>query len=379
MAGRAERERFVFAFTSHGFGHLSRTLRVLDAFLTRYPDVDATVCARAPRSFIDRRLSRAVDVREVDYEPGTAQKNCFEVDVGATIEAYRRFDSERPARLRDEERFLRSSGCRGLVADIPALPIRAARQVGVPSVGLSNFTWDWILEPLLDASLVETVRADYGCGDLLLGLPLGPGTGPFATVEAAPLVGPTDAKTRHETLETCGISPDDDRPLVLVCIGGWSATEWSPIRVSGCENLRFVMVGDLPIETRARAVRLEDDIVVGVDVCDLVAASDAVLTKPGYGICSECLVHRTPMVGIERRGFRESTVLVAAMEGAGRFRGLSLEDFFAGDWEDALSAVLGDDRDWTPWPTDGAEKVALRIGRHFGIEPLAAASSRPYE
>ena len=42
MAGRAERERFVFAFTSHGFGHLSRTLRVLDAFLTRYPDVDAT-------------------------------------------------------------------------------------------------------------------------------------------------------------------------------------------------------------------------------------------------------------------------------------------------------------------------------------------------
>ena len=47
---------------------------------------------------------------------------------------------------------------------------------------------------------------------------------------------------------------------------------------------------------------------------DLVSASDAVLSKPGYGIVAECYANRTPLFYVNRPDFRECHVLISWMK-----------------------------------------------------------------
>ena len=46
---------------------------------------------------------------------------------------------------------------------------------------------------------------------------------------------------------------------------------------------------------------------------DIVAAADVVVSKPGYGIVSECAAHRTPLLYTSRGRFAEYDVMVTEM------------------------------------------------------------------
>jgi L-arabinokinase len=160
---------------------------------------------------------------------------------------------------------------------------------------------------------------------------------------------------------------EGDRALVLVCPGGWDARDWGAIHVRGCDGLRMLTVGDLPITSDAPLLSLPHALPDGVRFPDLVAAADVVLAKPGYGIASECLLHRRPMVAIERPDFRETPLLWDQFLRDAPGAMLALDAFRAGTWEAALHAALDAPRDFTDPPTDGAERLARRMIDHFGL------------
>jgi L-arabinokinase len=95
---------------------------------------------------------------------------------------------------------------------------------------------------------------------------------------------------------------------------------------------------------------------------DLVAAADAVVTKPGYGIISECIANKTAMLYTSRGHFIEYDVLVRDMPRYLNCEFISQEDLHAGRWAQPLRALL----ERTDLPRerldiDGASVVAKRI------------------
>ena len=42
------------------------------------------------------------------------------------------------------EALIAETGARLVVADIPSIPIEAAKRCGIPAVAMGNFSWDWI-------------------------------------------------------------------------------------------------------------------------------------------------------------------------------------------------------------------------------------------
>ena len=61
-------------------------------------------------------------------------------------------------RVDAEAAFLRDERVDLVVADIPPLGLAAARRAGVPGIGVSNFTWDWIFSAYPDTEdLVEAI------------------------------------------------------------------------------------------------------------------------------------------------------------------------------------------------------------------------------
>lgn len=368
-------QRILFALTSHGLGHTMRSLAVARSLKNRHPDVEIVVATTTPQTRVARELGTPFVYRPVDYEPGTLQCNCFEMDIPGTRQAYRRYVEDRPRRLGAEIDFLHASGCTAVVSDIPALPVHAAAQVGLPAIGISNFTWDWILGPLFAGSDVESVvallAADYAGGTIQLRLPFGPDESPFPRSEPAPLVSRRarlDAKEVRRRLE---IPQRDPHRLVVVCPGGWDPDAWAPIHVRRCDGVRFLTVGDLPVTADAPLHRFPHELPLGVTFPDLVAAADLVVSKPGYGIASECASHRTGMVVIERPLFREGPLLLETFRRWGGPIGeLSLADFFAGQWESALVSVLSSQSRWSDIPTDGTNRVARRLAEILKVVPI---------
>ena len=96
----------------------------------------------------------------------------------------------------------------------------------------------------------------------------------------------------------------------------------------------------------------------GVRYEDLVAACDAVLTKPGYGIVAECIANGTPMVYTSRGRFAEYPCLVAGLEAHLANAFLSNEDLRAGRWAAALDAIFAQTREPVSVRVDGAAVAA---------------------
>ena len=82
----------------------------------------------------------------------------------------------------------------------------------------------------------------------------------------------------------------------------------------------------------------------GVRYEDLVGAAVAVVTKPGYGIVSECIANDAAVLYTSRGHFPEYDVIVEEMPKYLRNAFISHDDLFAGKWEPALDKLLAQSR-----------------------------------
>jgi hypothetical protein len=94
---------------------------------------------------------------------------------------------------------------------------------------------------------------------------------------------------------------------------------------------------------------------------DVVAAMDGVVTKPGYGIVSDCLAHGAPMIYTDRGPFPEYEILVGEIQRHLTNAYLPSEDLYAGSWEGALRVIANQSRRYPKIRNDGAAVCARLI------------------
>jgi L-arabinokinase len=94
---------------------------------------------------------------------------------------------------------------------------------------------------------------------------------------------------------------------------------------------------------------------------DIVAAADVVVSKPGYGIVSECAAHRKPLLYTSRGRFAEYDVMVAEMPKMVRCRHITQEDLTAGNWTESVTALLAQSDFPDNVRVDGAGVAAEKI------------------
>ena len=99
----------------------------------------------------------------------------------------------------------------------------------------------------------------------------------------------------------------------------------------------------------------------GIRYEDLVRAVDVVLTKPGYGIISECVANDTALLYTSRGDFIEYDVFVAEMPRVLRAGFIDHDDLFAGRWAPHLDALLAQPAPPERPAVDGAAVAAERL------------------
>ncbi|MBY0395285.1 MAG: hypothetical protein K2X91_02295, partial [Thermoleophilia bacterium] len=162
-----ERGPIVVYVTSHGFGHLNRSVAVINQIPAAIPV--AIRCHPDLFNHWSERLTRPADLGPHVSDSGAVNPpgDSAATDGPASIERAGRVLAEARAKLDDETDWLRDARASAVLCDLPFLPFVAARRAGVPAYGLGNFTWSEIYAPHAKRlgpearAVVAEIRAAY--------------------------------------------------------------------------------------------------------------------------------------------------------------------------------------------------------------------------
>jgi len=338
--------------SGHGYGHMTRACEVLAEVRRREPDVALAVAGSVPERLVRRAIPGPLLFRSVSCDVGLVQRDALHIDEPATAARCRDFEATWEARTDAEASFLRESGARLVVGDIPPLAFAAAPRAGLPSVALGNFSWDWIYrhlsirEPWLAASADLAAEA-YRQAALLLELPFAGDVSVFTVREPVGLVARRPRVAREEGRRRLDL---DGRPAVLLSFGGLGLPAME--RAGAQESREFRWLRPADVDDRLEALDLTYP--------DVVHAVDVVVTKPGYGMVSDAIAAGTRVVYTERGDFPEYPILVEGMKRHLACVHVSNADLLAGRIEDPVRRVLA-----MPVPSapdlDGSSRAARRL------------------
>lgn len=347
--------------TAHGYGHGVRSCDIIRAVRGLCPQLPIMVVSDLPMDFFRNRLPPgSFTHRPGSFDTGMVQLDSIRIDVSASLEKAERLCARRGEMVGREAEFLKTAGAGLVVADIPAIPLEAAARAGIPAVAVGNFSWDWIYstyrsQDLRWAVISKTFAEGYARADLLLRLPFHARMEAFPRIEDAPVVASPGRDRRAEMSELTGARKDVRWVLLSFTTLEWG--EEALRNVDEIEGYEFFTVR--PLEWAGRKIHAIDREVIPFS--DVVASVDAVLSKPGYGILSDCLANRKPLVYAERTDFGEYSILEAAIRRYLRHVHIPAERLYRGELSEALRSIEESPEPRETLPLGGAAIAARRL------------------
>jgi L-arabinokinase len=353
-----------FYISGHGFGHASREVEVINALESLTPRYSIVIRTSTDRRLFDRTTRVPFTLIEGACDTGIVQLDSLRLDVPETIRRADAFYRGLADRVDREAGVLRDHDARLVVSDAPPLACAAAAAAGIPSVVLGNFTWDWIYEGypehLVGApDLIDTICDAYRHASAGWRLPMHGGFGTTAPIVDVPFIA---RHARHEPAEVRRrLGLPAGQPLALSSFGGHGVADLDLGRLDCLDQVSLVITGEQNPGPLPRGVHFIEEHAIydaGLRYEDLVRAVEVVVSKPGFGIITECLANDTPLLYTSRGRFAEYDVMVAEMPRVLRCGFIDQEALLGGRWRDALERVLR-----VPAPperpaTNGAEVVA---------------------
>lgn len=329
-----------YYITAHGYGHGVRSCDILGECFERIPGARATVTTDLPESFLQNRLPyEGLAIRPGAFDVGMVQTDSIRVDVDATLARALRLVETREDLVRREAEFLREWKADLVVADIPSIPIEAAKQAGIPAVAVGNFSWDWIYSPFVARderwqSVIESFETGYRQADLLLKLPFSPAMEIFPKRTDIPLLAQAGQSRREDLAALTGA--DAAKRWVLL---SFASLDWDEAALREVESLRdfeFFTVKplDWPGRRNIHSVDRRE-----MQFSDVLASTDIVVSKPGFGVLSECVVNAKPLVYAERADFIEYSLLEQGLKRVLRNVHIPASELYAGHLGPSLAAV----------------------------------------
>jgi len=292
-----------FFASSHGFGHMTRCLAIIEELLETTAHRIYLAIGAYQNAFARVYLARfgdRVTYSDIRTEVGLVnQANSLQVDIPRLEHELNAFIAGWDTTVAAEVANLRGLPVACVISVISAIGILVGERLGVRNIGIANFTWCEQYEHLgLSDTLIARFREVYAKLDLLIEYDLMLPTHDLAIPKAKAgfvcrkfdpaRIAAIKAQHGPSIFITCGKSAD----LENIQIDNYAGTIFttSGINITATGNATVVQ---LPVET--------------FDTHNYLAASYTVISKAGWGTISESLLSKRNLVLIEREGVLEDT------------------------------------------------------------------------
>lgn len=355
---------YVYYVSGHGYGHARRSAEIIRALLQRDHDVTVHVRTSAPSFIFDTIGEPRAVYQESDIDTGVVERDPLNLDIPATLARFRALLDRGPSLVDAEAESLKRVNAELILADVPFLAGDVSAKVGVPCIAVSNFTWDYILEPWVasdaDRWLLEKIGAAYSKMTGLVRLPFGHENSRFSRIVDVPLVANRSRRSREDILGGLGLG-DDPRPRVLIGMRGGVSAEALHGAASNARELLFINPFNRTDANLPDNVLSVNCAGAGFHFADLTSVSDVVISKLGYGIVADCIAARARLLWPRRHDFREDATTEAQSRRYIAHRELPKNDFYSGNWKPHLDALLAQSIPSEKARLDGPEVAAKVI------------------
>ena len=346
-----------YFISPHGFGHAARAAAVMQAISDFDASVRFEIFTTVPAWFFADSISASFACHELLTDIGLVQKTAFQADLNKTLHCLDEFFPVPESQIAEIAAAVNRLNCLLVICDIAPLGISIAKEAGIPSVLVENFTWDWIYEQYSSThkgfqkhvthlqSLLQDVdyhiKTEPVCCPGLVDLTTAPVSRQVKT--------PAD-----RVRKSLGLT--ETARMVLITTGGIQQRYNFLNELKRLPDIHFVMPGAGP------KMKIQGNCIILPHRSDyyhpdLVNASDAVVGKVGYSTLAEVYHVGIPFGYVTRSKFRESKPLADFIED--RLQGISIQesDFNSGIWTTKIRKLLNLQRVQHS-VTNGAETIA---------------------
>lgn len=325
--------KFIFVISDHGFGHAARNIELMNRLLERGHEI--LLFSNVDREFFEEKIITAkfhsyFRQESLAVDPGLVQEHALSADYRKSVDRLQLFWKEMPDILDKIEKLSHPFHADLIFFDISPLAPLLAERLHIPSIAMSNFSWDWIYADLIHYfqeqgmqdlakslnELIPLYKESYAKTNLLLRLPFSPALDAFTCSEiCVPWTGnlsKVEAKKVRMLLDL-----PLHKKIVLFSLGGHELPKLELENWTVPKDWRIVLAGrgesnhhysnGVFLFTRRELIEKR------ISYTDVLNAVDVVVTKPGYGIVSESIFHKKPMLYLDRGRFAEYPYLVNAI------------------------------------------------------------------
>ncbi|MEE4195259.1 MAG: glycosyltransferase [Anaerolineae bacterium] len=347
-----------FFISPHGFGHASRATAVMQAILRQQESVDFLIFTTIPEWFFKDQGLISYQYILSSHDVGLVQLTPFEEDLPETLN---RLDAIFPYSVNLISRTveqLKKAAVDLVICDIAPLGLVAAKQCGIPSLLIENFTWDWIYKPYVDAypqfgEFIDLFDSIFPLADY--------------HIQAEPICQRLSnvPKVNEPISRSFSITPtaireklgiQNHQQLVLISFGGNREQFDNPQFLNEYEKTIFLIAGRGETLTR-------NNNVISVPHNgpyyhpDLIRAADIIIGKAGYSTLAEVVLAGKPFAFISRESNAESAVLARHILNTIPAIEITQQEYVSQMWIHKLPRIL-ELPPTSPAPVNGADLVA---------------------
>ena len=336
---KSQQLRFVCFVSSHGFGHATRVSAIIQQISKKFTSLEIIIFGETPLWFWQLNIPSncSFSLHEQVTDVGLVQLDPFTHNLNLTLDKVDKFISTlnypNDGLLAKVANFKPNF----ILCDISVLGIKVGGILGVPSILVENFTWDWIYEPFKSKEkyfgrVIPVFKEIYKQAN--------------KRIQCIPICQEIDGTTKinpiyrdlngNKESTFSKLSLGQENKYILVTTGGISMKH----AFNKVPKPYFLVVpGDyskIIIKDGVIYLPMNSDI----PFPDLVNSASCVIGKAGYGTIAECWGMNIPFYGVFRKSFRESNVLRNFCRNNLISEEISLAYFISGGWLKSIPDLI---------------------------------------
>jgi uncharacterized protein (TIGR00661 family) len=326
-------KNLTYYISGHGFGHYARSIPVLRQLV---PDYNVHIKSEIHESLFRKHFEEDFHHWSQPVDTGCQHSNSLEVDSEETFRKFKNFQDR--FMIEAEKTWLQEKQVSLVLSDVASMPLKAARELSIPSILIGNFTWHDIYKNLPGAedqeNVLKVLEEEYNCSDLQI-LPQCylPPSVTMKSKETGFIAqkGQNIRKNIEKHLNVCFAG----KTLVFIYLGkyGTRSVLWENLS----QNKNCVYLTRDRIEQSESELYILDDL---FDFPDLIASADVVCTKGGYSTIASAFASHKPVITCERHDFYEFEAIRKYLLKTQTGVIIQDQDFYRGNWQEAIKTAL---------------------------------------
>lgn len=296
------------ALSAHGFGHAAQTAPVVNALRARIPTLRVSIRTDLPKRLLASRFDGEFDLLAGTGDFGMAMESALAVAREDSAHRYAALHASWDSRVAEESAAISRLKPDLVLSNISYLALAGARAARVPGVALCSFTWAQVYAHYFfsrpEASAVlEQMRAAYRSAEQVLALQPGMPLEDLPRVRSVGVVARLGEAQAPSLRRYLGLGAGTR--LAVFSLGGID----HPLDLSQWPQIPSIhwLVPKALAHDRPDMTAQED---LPFHFTDLLASSDALISKPGYGTFTEAACNGATVLYVSRGDWPEQPYLV---------------------------------------------------------------------